>query len=184
MAEIHIDPGTSLAMPKAELDELLARLRERGYQTIGPKLRDNALQYLPLQTMAELPRGYTSEENAGQYRLVYSGHTRYFDITPGPHTWKQYLFPPANPCSPSRRTVDGRRRHRNRRPGTRLSESRGCEIAAIRHPGPGFPARGFFRSALPRAAPEPFPALRQLHGARRDLLLRLDGHRAAPFRRI
>jgi sulfhydrogenase subunit beta (sulfur reductase) len=94
MAEIHIDPGTSLAMPKAQLDALLARLRERGYQTIGPKLRDHALQYLPLQTMAELPRGYTSEQNAGQYRLVNSGHTRYFDITPGPHTWKQYLFPP------------------------------------------------------------------------------------------
>lgn len=94
MAEIHLDTGSTAVMPKSQMDNLLARFHEAGYQTIGPRVRDHALLYTPIQSLADLPRGYTSEENAGQYRLVYSGHTRYFDITPGPHTWKQYLFPP------------------------------------------------------------------------------------------
>jgi ferredoxin len=94
MVETHLDTGSTVVMPKPQLDALLARLRESGYQTIGPHIRENALLYEPIQSIADLPRGYTSEQDAGQYRLVADGLPRYFDITPGPHTWKQYLFPP------------------------------------------------------------------------------------------
>jgi ferredoxin len=132
MAELHLDPGTTVVMPKPQLDNLLTRLQEAGYQTIGPKVRDHALQYLPLGSMSELPLGYTSEENAGQYRLVYSGHTRYFDITPGPHTWKQYLFPPRESLLDFQKNGDWRGDiTSNPVPRYAFIGVRGCEIAAI-----------------------------------------------------
>jgi sulfhydrogenase subunit beta (sulfur reductase) len=93
MAEPHIDPGSTVALPKSHLDALLMRLREMGYRTLGPYIHDHALLYGEINNLADLPRGFTSEQNAGHYRLVESGHSRYFDITPGPHTWKQFLFP-------------------------------------------------------------------------------------------
>jgi len=39
------------------------------------------------------PPGLYSEQQPGHYRLINSGHPRYFDITPGPQSWKQYFFP-------------------------------------------------------------------------------------------
>jgi sulfhydrogenase subunit beta (sulfur reductase) len=132
MAEIHLDPGMTVVMPKTQMDALLARIREDGFQTIGPRVRDHALLYIPIQAMADLPRGYTSEENAGQYRLVYSGHSRYFDITPGPHTWKQYLFPPREPLLSFQKNGEWVEKPAAK-PAARYAfiGVRACEIAAI-----------------------------------------------------
>jgi sulfhydrogenase subunit beta (sulfur reductase) len=94
MAEPRLEPGSTIALPKQQLDALLARLRGMGFQTIGPRIHDAAVGYAPIVGLEDLPQGYTSEQDAGHYRLVESGHSRYFDITPGPQTWKQFLFPP------------------------------------------------------------------------------------------
>ena len=40
MAEIQLNVGSTAAMPKPQFDAILARLREKGYQTVGPRLRD------------------------------------------------------------------------------------------------------------------------------------------------
>jgi sulfhydrogenase subunit beta (sulfur reductase) len=94
MADIPLDVGSVVALPKARLDDLLTRLREKDYQTIGPRTADGTVVYQPIQNASDLPRGFTSREDAGQYRLVTSGNSRYFDITPGAQTWKQIFFPP------------------------------------------------------------------------------------------
>jgi sulfhydrogenase subunit beta (sulfur reductase) len=97
MADIPVNVGSVVALPKTRLDDLLTRLREKGYETIGPRIADGSVVYQPIQSASDLPRGYTSEEGAGQYRLVPNGNSRLFDITPGAHTWKQIFFPPRTP---------------------------------------------------------------------------------------
>src|SRR4030067_2092735 len=93
MPENRLELGAVVALPYAELNILLAELRKAGYLTIGPSVRNDALIYTEIGSLEELPRGYSSQQDAGRYQLVYTGHQRFFDITPGPHTWKQFLFP-------------------------------------------------------------------------------------------
>lgn len=94
MTELNPEVGSTVALKKTNFDQLLSLLKEMGYETIGAHVQENTIVYSPILTMEELPRGFTSEQSGGHYRLVYSGHPRYFDITPGAPGWKQYLFPP------------------------------------------------------------------------------------------
>ena len=41
-------------LPAAQFDRLLELLHQRGYQTIGPRLRDGAIVYDELRSMADL----------------------------------------------------------------------------------------------------------------------------------
>jgi ferredoxin len=94
MTELTPEVGSSFALPKSAFDQLLSILRSLGYVTIGPNVENDVLTYSSIEGLKDLPRGYTSEQDGGQYRLVYSGHPRYFDVTPGAVSWKQFLFPP------------------------------------------------------------------------------------------
>ena len=86
--------GSTISIQKSAFDTILIRLREGGYQTIGPRIKNETLVYEPFEKLSQLPQGYTSEQDAGLFRLINMGHNRYFDIIPGAHSWKQFLFPP------------------------------------------------------------------------------------------
>jgi sulfhydrogenase subunit beta (sulfur reductase) len=93
MADIQLSVGAKVALPKAGLEKLLDNLIRMGYQVIGPQIQDGAIVYKSLNSTTDLPKGYISEQDAATYRLVYSGHRRYFDVTPGAQSWKQFFFP-------------------------------------------------------------------------------------------
>lgn len=93
MPEITLTPGSVVAIQKPVFDRLLMILRDLGYETVGPRLRDAALVYAPIEGLKDLPLGFRSEQKAGQYRLIEDANARYFDITPGAQSWKQFLFP-------------------------------------------------------------------------------------------
>ncbi|MBI2759471.1 MAG: 4Fe-4S dicluster domain-containing protein [Chloroflexi bacterium] len=86
--------GSTIAIQKPVFNTLLARLREAGYQTIGPCIKNDTLVYDSIESINELPYGYISEQNAGRFRLIQAGHKNYFDVIPGAQSWKQFLFPP------------------------------------------------------------------------------------------
>jgi ferredoxin len=94
VTELSLEIGSTVALQKSAFDQLLTALQRMGYQTIGPKVEDDVLVHDPITGLKSLPRGYTSQQTPGRYHLVYSGHPRYFDITPGPQSWKGYFFPP------------------------------------------------------------------------------------------
>jgi ferredoxin len=134
MGEIPLTLGSRVALPKAGLQGLLDNLRRLGYQTLGPQVRDQAIVYAPLESASDLPRGYTSEQDAGHYRLIRTNHTRYFDITPGADTWKQFLFPPVTEMVRFSRQPDGRWQEQERAvdlTALALVGVRPCELAAI-----------------------------------------------------
>jgi len=107
MAEIQLSVGSKVALPKAGLEKLLANLHRMGYQVLGPQIQDGAIVYKPLISVADLPKGYISEQDAATYRLVYSGHRRYFDVTPGAQSWKQFFFPPFSELANYKRDEHG-----------------------------------------------------------------------------
>lgn len=86
--------GSVISIRKPDLNIVFTHLKEEGYQTIGPKIKNETLVYESIETIDDLPQGYTTEQAPGQFRLKVGGHSRYFDIIPGAHSWKQYLFPP------------------------------------------------------------------------------------------
>ncbi|MDQ7066383.1 MAG: 4Fe-4S dicluster domain-containing protein [candidate division KSB1 bacterium] len=84
----------TVTLPSNDLSRLFQVLQSRGYTILGPTVRDGAIVYDELDSPDDLPRGWTDEQEKGRYRLKKSGYGTYFSFAVGPHSWKQYLYPP------------------------------------------------------------------------------------------
>jgi len=80
-----------LAPPQIEL--LIQSLLRRGYEVIGPTIRDGAILYDHVSSLADLPQGWTDEQEGGKYRLKRRADDALFGYNVGPHAWKKFLFP-------------------------------------------------------------------------------------------
>lgn len=89
------------------LDALVGILRRHGYRVLGPSVRDGAIVYAELENGDELPVGWTDRQEAGTYRLERRGDKARFGFAVGPHSWKQFLFPPRIRLWGARRNGDG-----------------------------------------------------------------------------
>lgn len=87
------DPTRAVIEPDA-LTALVDALRDRGYLVVGPTVRDGAIVYEELESASELPIGWTDRQDAGTYRLERRDDEARFGFAVGPHSWKQFLFPP------------------------------------------------------------------------------------------
>ncbi|MFN8162202.1 MAG: 4Fe-4S dicluster domain-containing protein [Solirubrobacterales bacterium] len=76
------------------LDALLDALRERGYRTVGPVLRDGAILYDEIGSSADLPVGWTDRQEGGTYRVERREDGALFGFNVGPHSTKRFLHPP------------------------------------------------------------------------------------------
>jgi sulfhydrogenase subunit beta (sulfur reductase) len=145
---------STISLPKVEFDTLLATLRELGYQTIGPRVRDESIVYTEIAKLSDLPQGYTSEQGPATFRLVKGSHQRYFDVIPGAQSWKQFLFPPRTHLF----TVKKIERwdiqpNAEKPPRYAFIGVRGCELAAIEIQDRAF-LRSDFRDPIYRARRE------------------------------
>ena len=133
LADARPELGSTVAIEKPHLDLLLHNLQQGGYTLLGPHVQDDSLVYGPIDSLASLPRGYVSEQEAGRFRLRFTAHTHYFDVIPGAPSWKQYLFPSRTELFTLHRT--GREWHVEARDTVQPSYAfigvRGCELAAI-----------------------------------------------------
>ena len=76
------------------LQTLLNALKKRGYRVVGPTVRDQAIVYDNIESLADLPKGWTDEQDGGRYRLAERGDDALFGYSVGPHSWKKFLHPP------------------------------------------------------------------------------------------
>ena len=83
-----------LAVTTEGLQALLDALRRRGYRVVGPIVRDQAIVYDDIGSIADLPRGWTDEQDGGRYRLTRRDDDALFGYAVGPHSWKKFLHPP------------------------------------------------------------------------------------------
>ena len=79
------------------LQELIDALGRRGYRVVGPTMRDQAIVYDDIVSLADLPAGWTDEQNGGTYRLAERDDDALFGYAVGPHSWKKFLHPPVLP---------------------------------------------------------------------------------------
>jgi len=85
------------------LDVLLEGLKRRGFNLVGPTLRDGAIVYDELTSTASLPIGWTDEQEGGIYRLKKRDDEAVFGYVVGPHSWKKFLYPPVQRLWEARR---------------------------------------------------------------------------------
>ncbi len=128
-----MQPGDSLVMEAGETDALFHALRQRGYGLVGPTLRDGAIVLDELQSAADLPAGWTDEQDAGRYRLKRREDDALFGYAVGPHSWKRWLHPPSFVRWRARLQDGGFVAEPETAPPPRLAfvGVRPCELAAI-----------------------------------------------------
>ncbi len=89
------------------LDALLGALGARGFTVVGPTVRSGAVVVDELESAAQLPVGWTDEQDGGSYRLVRRDDDAVFGHNVGPQSFKDVLFPPALRLVKADRAPDG-----------------------------------------------------------------------------
>jgi ferredoxin len=118
---------------RADFDAVCLALSARGYELVGPTIRDGAIVYDRITSSAELPVGWTDEQSGGVYRLKPRNDRALFGYAVGPHSWKKYLLPPRLTLWGAQREADGfvviEERHDP--PRLALIGARSCELRAM-----------------------------------------------------
>jgi sulfhydrogenase subunit beta (sulfur reductase) len=81
-------------LERDHLQLLFDVLGKRGYRVVGPTVRDQAIVYDDLASVADLPVGWTDEQDGGTYRLKRRDDGALFGYALGPVSWKKFLHPP------------------------------------------------------------------------------------------
>jgi len=100
-------PVAPVLLDRAGLQALLDALAARGFDVIGPTLRDGAIVYDRIARIEELPVGWTDRQDAGRYRLERRADAALFGYAVGPQSWKRFLHPPEELLWRARRQADG-----------------------------------------------------------------------------
>lgn len=82
-----------LAVEKDRFQSIFDILGNKGYRLLGPSLNNSAIIYDEISGPADLPVGYTDEQEGGRYRLIRGTRETYFDYVVGQQSWKKFLFP-------------------------------------------------------------------------------------------
>ena len=122
-------------LPRGAFQGLLDVLRREGYRCVGPQVRDGAIVYDDLESVAQLPHGTLQHQEPGSYRLENDGGPRCFAWANGPQALKPYLFTPRESLWTVTRDADGRLAFRATPPRPQALAfigARACDIAALR----------------------------------------------------
>jgi ferredoxin len=141
-------------LPRAQLQALIDGLLAAGYRVLGPVLEQDVIQYRPLDSASQLPRGVHDQQAPGRYRITTSDSARQFAWANGPQALKPLLFAPTEPLWRVTRDADGALGFTAAVPDTAPTAVigvRACDLAALKlqdrhflegnHPDPYYRAR-------------------------------------------
>jgi ferredoxin len=86
--------NTTFLCSTEQFQRILGLLQGQGYTLLGPTVRNDVIVLDTLQSAHDLPIGWMDEQEPGKYRLKRRSDEAYFGYNLGPHSWKQFLFPP------------------------------------------------------------------------------------------
>jgi ferredoxin len=118
----------------SQLGRLITALAHRDYEVIGPVMRDGAIVYDHVESIDDLPAGWTDEQEPGRYRLKRRDDHALFGYAVGPQSWKKYLHPSnIRLWSAERENETFRILNQETRPKKRYAflGVRSCDLAAI-----------------------------------------------------
>jgi ferredoxin len=115
------------------LEDLLRALAAHVVRPVGPTVRDGAIVYDDIGSAADLPIGWTDDQEAGRYRLERRDDEARFGYAVGPHSWKQFLLPARIRLWRARRRDEGFIVEQDEPEGTPLAliGVRACELHGI-----------------------------------------------------
>ncbi len=125
--------GEHLIVERQDLQKLFDALHQKGYQVVGPTVREGAIVYDQITSVEELPIGWTDEQDAGKYRLKRRSDQALFGYVVGPHSWKKFLHPPVLSLWKAKKNGKGFEiiPHDNDPPRYAFVGVRSCELNAI-----------------------------------------------------
>jgi len=85
--------GERRVLERRDFASLFNALQSRGYQVVGPTVRDGAIIYDRLSGVDDLPIGWTDVQSGGKYRLERRKDEALFGYDVGPFSWKKFLYP-------------------------------------------------------------------------------------------
>ena len=91
----------------AGLQSLIDVLGRRGYEVLGPTVRDGAIVNAPVRQVGDLPVGWGDDQEAGRYRLRRREDEAVFGFASGAQSAKPVFFPTEEVLWRGRRTTDG-----------------------------------------------------------------------------
>src|SRR4051794_37756397 len=83
-SHVSLHPGSTCVVERADFGRLFTALQARGYQVLGPTVRSGAIVYDELESDADLPVGWTDEQDGGHYRLRRRDDAALFGYAVGP----------------------------------------------------------------------------------------------------
>ena len=107
MAQVDPPMGTQAILSLDGLRALIEALARLGYQVLGPTVRDGAIVYDDVARLADLPAGWTDQQDAGRYRLERRSDNALFGYAVGPQSWRRFLQQPVQRMWQAQRTDDG-----------------------------------------------------------------------------
>jgi len=118
---------------RADFDRLFPVLTNRGYEIIGPTIRESAIVYDKLSSVSQLPAGWSDEQEAGTYQLRRRGDQALFGYAVGPQSWKKLLHPPVLRLWSANRSQQGFHAETEEEPSPRFAfvGVRACELRAM-----------------------------------------------------
>ena len=132
LGETHSQPTQVLDV--AQLAKLIEAIVRKGFGIFGPSVRDGAIVYGPIESIRDLPQGWTDEQAPGHYRLKRRNDDALFGYVVGPQSWKKFLHP-AEVRLWSADRQDGKFRILNNETKPKAPQAflgvRACELAAI-----------------------------------------------------
>ncbi len=125
--------GYEVVLPAEALSSLLKLLVQEGFQPAGPTVQDGHLVLDCLSSIEDLPQGWTTEAEAGIFRLARRLDQAYFGFNLGQQSWKNFLFPSRLPLFQAHRGKGTLSFHPvpDAAPPYALIGVRACELAAL-----------------------------------------------------
>lgn len=88
-----LSPHDMVVLQKNNLQQLIDVLIQKGYQVMGPAIRDNSVVYDEITAVSDMPEGWTDRQDGGVYRLEKRSDKAIFGYVNAPESWKKFLFP-------------------------------------------------------------------------------------------
>jgi ferredoxin len=125
--------GAKALLQRADFQTLIDSLTGRGFDVLGPTVRNGAVVYERVRAVDDLPTGLRDEQSGGCYRLEPRGDASLFGYTQGVQSWRRHFFPPRRRVWRAERTEKGFAVHAEMAdpPKVALLGVRPCEIRAI-----------------------------------------------------